>query len=193
MFSVEPIPLTFSILRSNVDKLGLRNVELINYAFSNINGIATMEVPLYKSGRENFYLARIITEKTNSSLRQLNVESKTIDHLFFKLPYDISFIKCDVEGHEFQCIKGAIKIIKKSKPAWLIEILEDPDDFKSAASETFKLLNEKGYEAYWFDGTSLNKYRSGDRSVNYFFLTPRHLRKLQQQGFSIPRRQKTFM
>jgi len=183
VYSVEPIPLTFEILCSNVRKLGLKNVELINYAISDTNGSVTMEIPLYESGGESFYRARIMKRNTNSSLRRVSVESKTIDYLFSELAYNISFIKCDVEGHELNCIKGAMKVIEKSKPAWLIEISGDPDSLKSTSYEIFKLLNKEGYEAYWFDGISLNKWRSDDKIVNYFFLTQKHLRVLQEKGF----------
>ena len=138
VYSVEPIPLTFEILRSNVMKLGLKNVKLINYAISDINESVTMEIPLYESGGENFYRAKIVEGNTNSLLRRVRVESKTIDYLFSKLAYNISFIKCDVERHELNCIKGAMKVIEKSKPAWLIEISGDPDSLKSTSYEIFK-------------------------------------------------------
>jgi FkbM family methyltransferase len=183
VYSIEPIPLTFEILRSNIKKLGLKNVELINCAISNTNGRVTMEVPLYELGGENFYKARIVGSNTNSSLRQVKVESKTIDYIFSKLALNISFIKCDVEGHEFQCIKGAKKIIEESKPALLIEISGDPDSLESTSYEIFELLNEEGYEAYFFDGINLNRRHLGDKSINYFFLLPKHLRLLKNQGF----------
>ena len=183
VYSVEPVPLTFEILCSNIRKLRLRNVELIKYAISDVNGYVTMEIPLYKSGGEYYYGARVVDENANHSLRQVIVKSKTIDSLFSELPCDISFIKCDVEGHEINCVKGSNNIIKNSKPAWLIEISGDPDDLTSTANETFKLLSEKGYDAYWFDGRSLKRRRLGDKSVNYFFLTRRHLQTLQKRTF----------
>lgn len=185
VYSIEPVLLTFEILCSNLKKLGLKNVELFNCAISDANGSITMEVPLYESGGENFYQAKVVYENTNNSLRRIKVGSKTLDSLFSELPYNISFIKCDTEGHEPQCIKGATSIIKNSKPAWLVESSGDPDDSTSTVHQTFKLLNEEGYEAFWFDGTNLNKRHSGDRSVNYFFLLPKHLRALQEQGFPI--------
>lgn len=183
VYSIEPIPLTFDILLSNVKKLGLKNIEAINCAISDSNGSVIMEVPLYESGGENFYQAKIVCENTDNSLRRVRVKSKTIDSLFSELPQDISFIKCDVEGHEFRCTKGAIDIIKNSRPAWLIEISGDPDDLKSTAYETFKLLNKEDYEAFWFDGSSLNRRRMGDKSVNYFFLAPEHLHALLKVSY----------
>lgn len=144
-----------------------------------------MEVPLYETGGENFYRAHILPEKSESPLRQVRVESKTIDSLFSKLSYNISFMKCDVEGHELSCVKGGIGVIRQARPASLIEISQDPDDLKSNAHETFKLLHEIGYEAFWYDGTKLTRRRPGDRSVNYFFLARNHLEALQRQNFPV--------
>jgi len=182
VYSIEPIPLTFEILQNTVKKLGLKNVEVINCAISDNNGTVTMEVPSYESGGENFYQARIIAEDTCNPLRRVRVMSKTLDSLFEELCCSIAFIKCDVEGHELKCIKRAKKVIEESKPAWLIEISGDPDEFRSRAYETFTLLNGQGYEAWWFDEGSLRRRRYGDRSVDYFFLRRQHLQKLQEGG-----------
>jgi FkbM family methyltransferase len=183
VYSVEPVPLTLDILVSNVRKLGFKNVETINCAISDFNGSVTMEVPLYQSGGENFYEARIVSENADNSLRRIRVQSRTIDSLFSDLDHHISFIKCDAEDHELKCVKGASGIIKKSKPAWLIEISGDPDDPGSAAYQTFRLLNQEGYEAFWFDGESLRKRSTGDGSVNYFFLSAKHLQALRERSF----------
>jgi len=178
VFSVEPIPLTFEILSSNMKKLKLKNVVLINCAISDSNGYARMEVPLYKTSRgENFYQARIVEENVNSSFKRIEVQSRILDSLFSDAG-NISFIKCDVEGHELKCIKGAINIIRNLRPAWLIEFSEDPDDPGSPAYETFRILNEEGYEALWFDGQNLKIRKKGDRSTNYFFLSEKHLQAL---------------
>lgn len=116
-------------------------------------------------------------------MRQITVEAKTIDTLFSVLGKRISLIKCDTEGHELECIKGAFAVIKKSMPAWLIEISKDPDEVMSTGYEIFKMLNEEGYEGYWFDGEQLNRRCLGDRSINYLFLTPNHLQALEDNGF----------
>ena len=92
VYSIEPIPFTFEILCSNVKKLRLKNVELINYAISDTNGNVIMEIPLYESGGENFYQAKIVDENDKSSLRRIIVKSRTIDFLFSELSCNISFI-----------------------------------------------------------------------------------------------------
>jgi FkbM family methyltransferase len=183
--SVEPIPLTFDILRSNVRKFRLRNVELKNCAISDSDGNVTMEVPRFDGGGENFYGARIVSGHTGRSCRQAVVPSYTVDSLFSELESPIHFIKCDVEGHELSCLRGAVRTIQSSKPAWLIEISSRPDDEKSTSYQTFRLLRESQYQAYWFDGSRLRVYRAGDTSVNYFFLRAEHLRVLRERDFPV--------
>lgn len=175
VFSVEPIPLTFDILKSNFKKLHIKNVDFINAAISDIEGVCIMEVPLYNSGGENFYEAHIVAQEISRGLRRVNVQTKTIDSLFSRLAQGISFIKCDAEGYELECIKGAAEIIQRYKPAWLIEISRNPDGISSKAYKTFTFLYKYGYEAFWFNGLKLNKRNYGDKSINYFFLMPKHL------------------
>ncbi len=181
VYSIEPIPTTFKLLSHCIKKFGLNNVTLFNYAMSERNGYVFMEVPKYESGGENFYQAKIVeNKKTENSLKTFKVESKSIDSLFSELPNNITFIKCDVEGHEFTVIKGAERVIKKSKPAWLIEISGDPDDQSSDSYMLFKYLDKQEYTAYFFDGQKLNKHFQGDKSINYFFLTSQHLALLNE-------------
>ena len=180
--SIEPVSFTFDILKSNFKKLHIQNIDFINAAMSDTEGQAIMEVPLYKSGGENFYEAHIVALKTTRSLRRLEVKTKTLDSLFSRLPERLSFIKCDVEGHEFECIKGALGVINASKPAWLIEISQNPDEATTKAYQVFSLLKSLGYSAFWFDGKKLNKRNSGDRSINYFFLMEKHLTILQNNS-----------
>jgi FkbM family methyltransferase len=184
VISVEPISLTFDILRSNMRKLGLSNVEAKNYAISDAEGQVKMQVPMYGSGGANFYEARIDAEEMNDSARTFLVPATTVDALLFTSP-SVHFIKCDVEGHELNCIRGASKTIERSKPAWLIEISSDIDDERSGSYQTYRILSESGYNAYWFDGMKLRPRRPGTRSVNYFFLTTSQLESLRQKGFPL--------
>jgi FkbM family methyltransferase len=183
VFSVEPIPLTFDILRSNVRKLGSKNIELRNCAISDTVGQVIMEVPKYDSGGENFYESRIVREQADNHLRTVVIPASTIDSLVSGRP--VHFIKCDTEGHELCCIQGALGTIRASKPSWLIEISSNPDDENSSAYQTFRILRESGYQAFWFDGAALRARRVQDTSVNYFFLTGEHRQVLQHKNFPI--------
>lgn len=170
VFSIEPIPGTCEILKSNVKKLRLANVKVFCCAVSDTCGKAVMETPCYQGGTENIYESKIVADNTGSSAPRFEVELRSLDSLFAGLDRKISFIKCDVEGHELNVLKGAMRIIADFKPSWLIEISGDPDDANSSAFRTFHFMEERGYQAFWFDGLVLNKRKKGDRSTNYFFL-----------------------
>ena len=188
VYSVEPTPLTFDILSSNVRKLGLKNVELKNCAISDVDGYVTMEVPQYEWGGENFYTAHVVRHQgTTGILRRAVVASTTIDSLFSEARSNLYFIKCDVEGHELSCVRGAVRTIERSGPAWLIEISDNPDDEESRSHQTFHLLLASGYRAYYFDGAKLRVRNARDRSINYFFLRPEHMRVLEERGFPVER------
>lgn len=180
VFSFEPVPATFEILTSNIRRMSLQNVEAHNCAISGYNGTVTLEVPCYPEGGENLYEARIVNETSSSSLRRVCIESRSIDSVVTGHEKDLSFIKCDVEGHELSCVRGAAAIIKRSQPAWLIEISDNPEQPGSKADTLFNLLAEDEYVPYLFDGTSLRRRRSREVSVNYFFLRPSHLGTLGQ-------------
>jgi len=186
VYSIEPFPSTFEILCYNVRKLRLDNVEPINAAVSDSQGVVTMGIPYDSSGAETHYRASIVTHREKKGKTEAtNVQAITIDSRFLSESGRISFIKCDVEGHELACIKGATKFLARSRPAWLMEVSGEPDNVDSAAHSVFKILCERGYFAWWYDGGKLRKRRPGDKSTNYFFLTDNHIDILKKSNLEI--------
>jgi FkbM family methyltransferase len=186
VYSIEPFPPTFEILCYNVRKLHLDNVEPVNVAISDSQAIVTMAIPYNSSGTETHYRASIITNrKKKDKIEATNVQATTIDSRFLSASGTISFIKCDVEGHEPACIKGAAKFLTRSQAAWLIEVSGEPDDTDSTAHNVFKILHNQGYSAWWFDGDKLRKRHSGDRSTDYFFLKDNHISILEKSELKL--------
>jgi FkbM family methyltransferase len=184
VISIEPIPPTFDILRSNIQKLGLKNVELKNCAVSDVDGEVKMQVPKYDSGGDNFYGAHITTQGPANCTISYVVPTTSVDALL-STAGEVAFIKCDVEGHELNCIRGAKNTIDRCKPAWLIEISGNMDDERSSSYQTHRILKKGGYSAYWFDGVTLKPRRTHTHSVNYFFLTESQLEGLRRKGFPL--------
>jgi FkbM family methyltransferase len=176
VYSIEPFPSTFEILCYNVRKLRLDNVEPINVAVSDSQELVSMALPYDPSGAETHYRAFIITNrKKKDKIEATKVKAISIDSGFLSVSEAISFIKCDVEGHELACIKGAAKFMAQSHAAWLIEVSGEPDDTDSAARNVFKIFHDHSYSAWWFDGSKLKERRPGDKSTNYFFLKDNHI------------------
>ena len=186
VYSIEPFPATFEILCYNVRKLHLDNVEPVNIAISDSQGIVTMTLPFNSSGAETHYRASIIANPVEKGkIQAANVQAATIDSRFLSVSETISFIKCDVEGHEPACIKGAAKFLAQSQAAWLIEISAEPDDPDSSAHNVFKTFHNQDYSAWRYDGNKLRKRSPGDKSTNYFFLKDNHINTLEKSDLEL--------
>jgi FkbM family methyltransferase len=193
VWSFEPITETFEFLANNVNRLGLQNVTPINLAISDVAGREKMVVPTYRWGTDCFYDARIASapvydrhSPVKPSWKSEEVRSTTLDSFFRSQERRISFIKCDANFHELACLRGGLRILRDSKPAMLIEIRSDPDDLNTTGFETFSLLRDEGYGAYWFDGRTLRDRHPAETSQNYFFLTSAHVASLQAEGLFSP-------
>lgn len=186
VYSIEPVPQTFSLLTYCVQKLGLSNVLLFNIGLSDSNRSVSMVVPPYASGGDNFYMAHIVTNsRKDAAEHTFEVKVQTLDSVLSAADKKISFIKCDVEGHEWPVIRGAQRTIEVTKPAWLIEISGNPDISTTDAHKVFAHLEDNGYSPFWFDGGILRKRISGTISVNYFFLTPLHVQRVKSAGIQV--------
>lgn len=180
VYSVEPIPETFQVMSSIVRKLRLGNVLPMNFAMSETDGMAVMRVPQHEYGGSNFYRAQIGLEKSESgkSMKEYSVPMRCLDSLFLDVADRVTFIKCDVEGHELAVVTGGVKFFEKSKPAWLMEVGGDPDKEGTPPHQLFHLMKDYGYQVYFFDGKSIRPRPAGHWSVNYLFLQPVHCRQL---------------
>lgn len=180
VYGVEPIPDTFRVCSGIVQKLGLKNVDLLNVAMSTTDGMTVMRVPRHEYGGNNFYRAQIGSKSNEaaSSNREYRVHMRCLDSLFLNVADKISFIKCDVEGHELSVVKGGAKFFEKCRPAWLMEVGGNPDDEGTPPHELFHIMRDYGYKVYFFDGKFLQERPIGHWSVNYLFLQPAHCRQL---------------
>ena len=170
VWSIEPVPMTFDVLRSGVETLHSGNVMLLHSAVSDSVGMVRMQVPVYPTGGENFYEARIVAiAAANPGLRTVEVPAVSLDHLCERMPH-VDLVKVDVEGHEWAVMRGADNLIRRCRPVWLIEISGDPDDTNTDAAKVFAFMHERGYVAKWVRDNELVDRRAGDRSVNYFFV-----------------------
>jgi FkbM family methyltransferase len=178
VFSFEPNPPIYDFLAHNVKKLKLGNVELFDSALSDKKGTASIAIPRYRWGSECHYDATLEAKRAHPDCRRFEVTVSTLDSFFADRPERIAFVKCDVNYHELACLRGALQTLRRSTPAILIEILPNPDKPGGPAAQVFELLEQNGYQAYWFDGEGLRKRQRGERSQNYFFLTREHVGKL---------------
>ena len=187
VFSMEPVPVTFEILCSNIRRLKLENITARSIAVSDHSGRVVMAIPHYPAGGENYYEASVVKSGNGvgEGHRIVEVEADTLDSVLVANNRPIRFAKVDVERHELACLRCALKTIASSRPAWLVEVSGNPDDPLSPGHEVVELMNGHGYETYRFDGQKLHGRRQGDHSTNYFFLTAQHVEELRAGGLAV--------
>jgi FkbM family methyltransferase len=176
--SFEPIPQTFDVLSWIVRRLGLANVRLLPAALSDGHGEARMEIPHYAGGGENPYEARLVEADPSAGRRTVPVFRETLDALLGSDRPLIRFVKIDVEGHEGAALRGAEALIREAAPALMIEVSGDPDVPGNPAHTLFRWLAERGYQACVYEDDRFRDRRTGEKQIDYFFLTAAHRSRL---------------
>jgi len=131
VIAFEPVPHTFELLAANTALSKFPNVTLLSLAASDAVRVVGMNLPLFDSGLQNFYQARI----TPSEDAPYHVMALPTDAL--RLAGPVALIKIDAEGHELSVLKGMRSLIQLRKPVLIVEGAE-------VAVEMF--LAELGYQ-----------------------------------------------
>ncbi len=127
-FSFEPIPSYYNKLIKKYDN----NTTIYPYALSSANGSSKFNVvknaPAYSGIKKRRY------DIKNPDIEEINVELRRLDDL---IPKDvkIDFVKIDVEGGEFDVLKGGKNLLKSSKPIIVIESGLGASDFYGTKPE----------------------------------------------------------
>ena len=138
VIAFEPHPTTFEILKLNASSVD--NITTINLGCSNIYCKKTATEPVGNSG------GTTIEKSLKSRTLSRNVD-------FFLTPLDemevlkdidsIDFMKVDVEGHEYECLSGAMRLLKQHSPVIGCEILTN--SIANGMSPINQILDEVGY------------------------------------------------
>ncbi|MEN3044236.1 MAG: FkbM family methyltransferase [Candidatus Hydrothermales bacterium] len=129
VYSFEPEPRNFYFLKEHIRLNRIKNVKILNIAVYSENKKFNFDV------KDNRTEGKI---KENGILK---VSAFTLDYLCFKKKlYFPDFIKIDVEGAEFEVLKGAVNLLNLKKPKILISF--HGEDIKK---NTFLFLSNIGY------------------------------------------------
>ena len=114
VFAFEPNPAAFKLLKNNCERNSLRNVVLYPYALGSSEGQMKLIVPVDNIGGS--YISSI-NEKVDKE--HIVVEVYRLDSVL--RGEEINFIKGDIEGMEFELLKGGEELISKWKPVIFLE------------------------------------------------------------------------
>lgn len=182
VYSIEPVPETFDLLSRNVSKLNLTNVRLVNSAVSSHAGKAVMTIPRYASGGENFYESHLTDTHKQDDERTVEVSLVTLDEVLADVIDRIAFVKIDVEGHELSVLQGARRLVEASRPAFVIEIADNPNTPGARTQQVFAWMKNLGYQPFIYREGKLLPWEEGSTAVDCFFLTSERTRLLRGKG-----------
>ena len=159
VYSFEPDPVNFELLKKSVEINGFENVVLIQKAVSD----TTEKIKLFL-GDNDSAINRIYDAKLGDAKKSIDVESVTIDEYFKENDKLFNIIKIDSEGSEAKIINGMEKFLTKNRK--LIMMTEFfPFLIKKSGDEPkqyLKSLENSGFELYNIldDNKETNKINS---------------------------------
>ncbi|HEX2230594.1 MAG TPA: FkbM family methyltransferase [Nitrososphaeraceae archaeon] len=165
--AIEADPENFEMLNRNIKLNQLTNVIPLNYAVYSKETKIKLYLPSGESGFTKYNT--IMPNWINTQEKFVEVNANTLDYLLQlnKIRQEeVNWIKIDVEGAEFEVLKGATNVLSKSKDvALLMELHGPPHIYRPKVEELVNLYNfkiefEKSYEENGSMHIIMQKYAS---------------------------------
>ena len=164
VIAFEPFKLNWNSLKKNVSMNRYSSVKIENMAIGEKNG----EISLYYDDSES-NLGMVSFKEKGHSIKE-SIESITLDtYIENQSITKIDFIKLDIEGGEFNALKGMIETLNRFKPTLLIEILND-EFYKDNNDSIENFLSNLGYSKFFIDDEGdVSKKQKELKRENYIF------------------------
>ena len=149
VFSFEPQPELANYLDRMRDALDLQRVTVVNTALSSATGRMKLVRPdgMPCPGAS-------LTRSRQEDKQFIFVSVDTLDNYFSDhCQRPVNFIKCDVEGHEYDVFRGGQKILMDDRPVLLFEC-ERRHQEHGCIDHVFIFLEKLGYQGYFFSKSS---------------------------------------
>jgi FkbM family methyltransferase len=177
VFAVEPMSAFHNTLRRVIQKKKATNVTLYQVALGGSGEYVEMGVPRI-GAMKRFAHARVKEANPHLEFSESErVKNESGDRLFSDLSR-LDYIKCDVEGLEYQVFATMLQTLQKHHPVLLCEFFEREQRIKF-----FELLRPLGYKPYGLvDGrlVPLDVYVEGNIvSQNNYFVPPQREERLR--------------
>lgn len=147
IYAFEPGAYALSILRKVVRLKKLKNVMIVPHGLGDTAGDATLHLPIKKSGSLGFGTASLSNPKAGAATHADKVSITTLDAFVEEQKISkLDFIKCDIEGWEFNMLKGAKRTLETLSPVLMLELNQDA--LKKAGSSQQEIENFLGVLGY---------------------------------------------
>jgi FkbM family methyltransferase len=109
-------------------------------------GTAELAVPVHE-GRELNALASLEPPAAADGVRfeRRPIEVTTLDAALGEDARPVRFVKCDVEGHELEALRGGERMLRRDRPAVLVEAEQRHQRAGASVTEVLDYLTSLGY------------------------------------------------
>ena len=135
IYSFEPQEHIFNILQKNIEINNIKNIKAFNMALGKHSTKGAYTAGNYNNGGMGNFGGQEIIENAQGTVVIKSLDDVISGENISK----IDFIKCDVEGFEFNVLLGAEKTLIKYKPLIFVEVFANNKD------KVFEYLNNLGY------------------------------------------------
>lgn len=173
VFSIEPTPSTFKVLKKNTQTIN--NIFVFNTGFFSQNITLTFnDYGENYSALNSLHQARL-AEGINSDDQYL-IKFQTADSFFTQHKFIPDFIKMDCESSELQILKGMKKLFSLGKPYLLIEFGDIDGKNTPKSKPVHEYLVALGYTGYirCKEGYYMKNLSEKYSYANILFVPPRH-------------------
>lgn len=139
-FAFEPIP----ELHTALSKKYSNHVVVYPFALSNTEGKTTFNLVLDNPAYSGLQKRKYKTQQTQ--VKQIEVEMRRLDDVLRDRKVKINLIKIDVEGGEFDVMRGAVNILSKDHPTLIFECGKGASEFYGTTpGDIFEYITSLGY------------------------------------------------
>jgi FkbM family methyltransferase len=131
VYAIEPVNKTFEILQQNIALNSYCNIEAVNLGIGEQTGIATMFIGNHSNLNSMTIIPGMVT-------RQIRVQIDSLDHFLVGRKYP-KFIRMDVEGYEYDILKGMIDLLNSGSE---LTILMELHFHLLGREKSAKILND---------------------------------------------------
>jgi FkbM family methyltransferase len=161
--AIEADPENFEMLSRNIHLNKLENVIPLNYAAYSEEKKMKLYLPTHEGSLSGSVYNTLIEERAHGIEKFVEVDTATLDFLLESngiKQQDVNWIKIDVEGAEFEVLKGATKTLSESHNLTLLIEVHKVNEQQTLYEEIIELLNLYGIRVYFEQS-----YSSGEKHL----------------------------
>ncbi len=151
VLAFEPIPILSEKLNSYIKEAGLKNIKVFKDDLSDKEDVEKFFIVKNNDGVSGLKINSLFRKANIGNLQEINVPVIRLDKIMKNFSdKNLRFIKLDLEGGEFNCLKGGQNWLKDQKPLIVFEnSLEDNANlYDYSKEEWFKFFSDIEYKVF---------------------------------------------